>query len=405
MLRGPMTKTERLHYDDPLRLEMKATVVAHALREQRPAVILDSTAFYPESGGQMGDRGHIGEARVVDVQLDPDGLVHHMIEGSVPPIGATVLGRVEPLRRRQHMALHSAQHALSRVVLDLLGAVTISSRLGESACTIDVDRDGLGLEALQPAEDRVNALIDEDRPVRQWFPDDAELERLALRKPPPETDRVRVVAIDGFDATPCGGTHVTHTAQIELVFIQSVERYKGGSRITFAAGPRARRILRDDSARLRALAGRLRCSPPEVGGIVESLHDKLEAARGESGALRARLAEGLASQLADEGPEIIAVIERGDRMLLLQLAERLSRKNDPPVRLVALAAPQPDGTDVVIARGEGSDVACGALLKSIAAACGGRGGGRPELAQGRLPADIDWARLVREGMTALRATS
>jgi alanyl-tRNA synthetase len=388
--------TERLHYE-PLRLTREAIVAGHASYDGRPSLLLDRSVFYPESGGQMADRGTIGESRVVDVQVDEAGQIHHLIEGEPPPLGAAVLTVVDEARRRQHMALHSAQHALSRALLDAFDAVTLSSRLGETACTIDVDRAGITLEALIPVEERVNALVDDDRPVRQYFPDEAELERLALRKPPPDTDRVRVVAIDGFDVTPCGGTHVTHTAQIEIVWIQAVERYKKGSRITFSAGPRARRALREEADRLRRIAARLRCAPPEVGDIVEGLHEKLEAARNDAGRLRARLAD-LWQERLDGGPEVVAVVPDADAALLQLVAERLLRRAE----LVVLASPTLDGTDVLVARSrgpahDGEPVHCGELLKRIAAASGGRGGGRPDHARGRLPQTVDaadWPQIV-----------
>lgn len=383
-------KTPRLHYDDPRKLEHTATVIAHAEHAGAPSVVLSETIFYPESGGQMADHGWLGDAAVTDAQLDGEGRVHHLTGDARPEVGADVSLRVDGVRRRTHMALHTGQHALSRAVLDHLDAVTVSSRLGETACTLDVDVDGLTLEALRVAEDAVNALIDEDRPVRQRFVDDDEVERLALRKPPPDADRVRVVDIDGFDITPCGGTHVTHTAQIELLTILAVERYKGGTRITFEAGPRARQALRESHERLRAVAAGLRCAPPEVDGIVASLKDKLDGAREEAGALRARLADVWAQALPDSG-EVVALLDGADPAVLKTLAPRLATGD----RWIALGAPVDAGTHVLIKRGPDSDVDCGALLRAIAEASGGRGGGRPHHAEGRLPAGIDLEALVR----------
>jgi len=388
-------KTERIHYDDPLLLAFEANVVAHAEHRGRPSLILDRTAFYPESGGQMSDRGVLAGRPVLDVQLDGEGRVHHVLEGELPPVGARVEGTIDELRRREHMALHTAQHALSHALLELFEAVTLSSRLGERACTIDVDRAGLSLEDARRAEARVNALIDEDRPVRQHFPSDEEPARLALRKPPPETDRVRVVDIEGFDVTPCGGTHVTHTAQIGLVRIEAVERYKGGTRLTFTAGPRARRSLSAMADALLALGAELSSGPFEVARAVEGLRKKLDEAREEAGALRAKLADRLAETLRTDEVAIIASVD--DASLLRPVAERLAEGE----HIVALAAPGAEGIDVLIARGPASTANAGALLKAVAQASGGRGGGRPELAQGRLAAGVDWRALVED---ALRAT-
>ena len=344
----------------------------------------------------MGDRGRIGEAEVLDVQVDAEGTVHHLFEGATPSVGDEVEVAVEALRRRAHMALHTGQHALSRAVLDRLGATTVSSRLGASACTLDVDVPKLTLEALREVQDAVNRLIDEDRPVRQRFVDDAELERLELRKPAPDMERVRVVEIDGFDITPCGGTHTTHTAQIELLFIRSVEAYKGGSRITFEAGPRARDVLLEHAAGLRVTAARLKCAPPEVPEIVEGVGVKLAAAREEAGELRARLAAAWADRLSREPSPIVATIEDGDAALLKAIAARLSEGD----RVIALDAPAPEGTHVLIARGPEADVHCGNVLREATAACGGRGGGRPDHAQGRVPADADFGAAVRAQLSA-----
>src|SRR5262245_35936656 len=129
--------SERLYYDDPLLSSFDARVVAHAELGGRPSVLLDRTAFYPESGGQMADRGQLAGAEVVDVQLDDLGELHHVLDGERPAIGALVTGSIDRKRRRVHMALHTGQHILSRALLEVAGAQTLSSRLGESACTID----------------------------------------------------------------------------------------------------------------------------------------------------------------------------------------------------------------------------------------------------------------------------
>ncbi|MGE3634536.1 MAG: alanyl-tRNA editing protein [Sandaracinaceae bacterium] len=386
-------KTPRLHYDDPLLLSGAATLIEVARFSDRPSAILDATLFYPESGGQMGDHGRIDDAEVLDVQLDDRGRVHHLLASPIDGAPKTVRIEVDETRRRAHMALHTAQHALSRALLDRLGATTLSSRLGASACTIDVDRAGLTTSELGPIEDAINALVDEDREVRQRFVDEDELARLALRKPPPETDRVRVVEIDGFDTTPCGGTHATSTAQIELVVITSAERYKGGTRISFEAGPRGRRTLKSSFDRLRDTAAALRCAPDEVDAIVAGLKDKLDAAQRGAGELRARLADALAAGLLGrrDGSAIVAALDGVDAELLGALASRLA--TDEVV--VVLGARSAEQMTVIAKRGPRSSADSGALLRAIVTAGGGRGGGRPEQAQGKMRADADLEALAR----------
>lgn len=394
--------TDRLHYDDPLRFACEARVVAHHRYRAHASVELDRTVFYAEAGGQLADLGWLrgeGEAvRVLDVQLHK-GVIHHLVDGVPPPVGERVSAEIDPARRREHMALHTAQHALSRALLDDLGAVTVSSRLGQQACTIDIDRAGVSASDVEPAFAKVQALIEEDRAVRQYFPSDEALRSLSLRKPPPDTDAIRVVDIDGFDVTPCGGTHCTHTAQMQLVVLTKVERYKGMTRVTFAAGPRARRWLTQRADLASAAAARLRVAPDELVPSIERLLERERAAKARLGRLAARRMDERASALlagAVEGA-VIAQLPPDEREWMQGIVDRLR----PQCALVALAAPLDASAeaggelDVVIARGPSGDRDCQALLATLIRTTGGRGGGRPAFAQGRLPAPADWVASVR----------
>src|SRR5262245_53586343 len=151
--------TPRLYFDDPFLLTFRAQVVAHGTFQGKPAVVLDRTAFYPEAGGQMADHGILAGARVLDVQVDDAGIVHHLVEGALPPVDDAIEGEVDRPRRRLHMALHTGQHMLSRALADVAKANTVSARLGETECTIDVDRSTLEDREVSEAEDRVNGII------------------------------------------------------------------------------------------------------------------------------------------------------------------------------------------------------------------------------------------------------
>src|SRR3990170_4166050 len=237
--------TRLLYHDDPPALAFAARVIAHSAWNGAPALVLDATAFYPESGGQMADRGTLAGAAVADVQVDDAGVVHHVLAAgaALPAPGAEVRGEVDRARRRVHMALHTGQHLLSRALADVARGETVSSRLGETACTIDLDLARLEDRDLVRAEELVNAVVDDDVPVVAFFPTAAELAALPLRRAPKVAERIRVVRIGGFDVSPCGGTHCRSSAQVGLVRVTGVERYKGKVRVTFAAGRRARDAL------------------------------------------------------------------------------------------------------------------------------------------------------------------
>src|SRR5688572_30372673 len=125
--------TQRLYHDDAYLQRFDATVVAVTTYKDQPAVVLDRTAFYPEAGGQLGDRGTLAGAAVVDTHEANGAIVHVLAADHAPPaVGAQVIGELDWARRRQHMAQHTAQHLLSGALLDRAAAPTASARLGES---------------------------------------------------------------------------------------------------------------------------------------------------------------------------------------------------------------------------------------------------------------------------------
>lgn len=377
--------TPRLYFDDAFARRFRSRVVAHGVHGGRPSVLLAATGFYPEAGGQMADRGALGGRAVLDVQADDAGAVHHVLDGELPAIGDEVEGAIDWGRRRVHMALHTGQHLLSRALIEAAAAETVSARLGERGCTIDVTRDPVPERELAAAEALANAVIDDDLPVRAWFPEPAELATLPLRRDPKVASEIRIVAIGDFDYSPCGGTHCARSAQIGSIRVLGAERYKGMTRIHFAAGARARGLLGEHSELLGRLARELTCAAAEVPDAVDKLRRALADSRADAAALRDQLAAALAATLAaTDGPEVIAAVP--DAALLRPLAARLNAAGKDAL----LAAATPDGTQVLLARAPGSALDAGKLLRALAQATGGRGGGKPEHAEGRLPAALDW---------------
>jgi alanyl-tRNA synthetase len=398
-----MKATERLYYDAPLLLEFSARVLERSTLGDKPSVILDRTAFYPESGGQMADRGSVAGAAVTDVQVDEEGRVHHVLEGALPEIGTEISGSIDRARRRLHMALHTGQHMLSRALADIAGAATVSSRLGETGCTIDVDKDPLDERLALRSEELVNSLVDDDLEVRAFFPSPSELKSLPLRRAPKVEENIRVVAIGDFDVSPCGGTHCLRTGQVGLIRVTGVERYKGKARINFSAGARARRELGEQADLLKALSRELTCGPEAIPTAIQKLRRDVTEAREALGRARSRAAEAFAGELlaravAKGESHIVAVLEDASVDLLRSVAARITAH---PTAVALLAGRAPDGTPVLLARGpSATSPDCGALLKRIAAAAGGRGGGKPDRAEGRLPPGVDWEALVASALAS-----
>ncbi len=383
--------TRRLYHDDAYLRRFDAEVIAHTTYKDKPGFILDQTAFYPEAGGQLGDRGRIADVEILDTQENDEGSIVHLVAGDRPAIGTRVTGEIEWARRRQHMAQHTAQHLLSGTLLDRAQAPTASARLGESALTIDAARDRIPDGELAAAEDLANDLIDDDLVIRAWFPTADELASMKLRRDPKVSADIRVVAIGDYDFSPCGGTHCARTAQLGSIRITSTERYKGMTRVTFTAGRRARTEMFTRDQVLRGLATQFSCGPTEVPAAIDKLRRDAETSSTEITNLRSRLASLVVASFAGTGAVVAAI--PGDAELVRNVAAKLVSAG----RDAILSASTDDGTVVVLMRTQGSTLDCGALWKQLAAKLGGRGGGKADRAEGRLPVQVpDWAQLIAE---------
>jgi alanyl-tRNA synthetase len=276
---------------------------------------------------------------------------------------------------------------LSRALIETAQAETVSARLGETGCTVDVSVPGLSESAVAKAESLVNSVIDDDVFVRAFFPTESELAALPLRRRPKVSENIRVVEIGAFDVSPCGGTHCVRTAQIGMVRVTGLERYKGMMRVTFQAGPAGRADAFLRARVLETLAQGLSTSPEQVPESVDKLRAELKAAREERRQLVGRMAEMRAAVLVAEhaGAPVIASIEDGvDTMRAV--AERVVALGVPAF----LACRTPDGTAVLLARPAASPDDCAGLLKALTSVHGGKGGGKPERAEGRLSSGVTW---------------
>ena len=219
--------TDRLYYNDSFLHEFEARVIAVASQPGGISVVLDRSAFYPTSGGQVFDTGWLdlvgdasrwGRVRVRDVTEDEQtGDVLHFVEGvegdgSALLVGAVVRGMIDGERRRDHMQQHSGQHVLSAAFEKLYDMATVSFHMGDEGCTIDLATGSVNPKQLQAAERLANQVVAEDRPVEIRFATPDEARTMGVRKiPSAEREKLRLIDIRDFDLNACGGTHVGST--------------------------------------------------------------------------------------------------------------------------------------------------------------------------------------------------
>jgi alanyl-tRNA synthetase len=387
--------TERLYYQDPYRTAFQAGVVESLLWDDQPAIVLDCTAFYPTGGGQPHDVGTLGRpgssdaVTVVDVvEREEDGAVVHILAG--PLQAAQVEGQVDWGRRFDLMQQHTGQHILSAAFIEHLQANTVGFHLSDEYATIDLDRAPLSAQELADVEALVNALLFEDRPVAARFVRDEEVAALPLRKPLAHQGPVRVVEIPGYDCSACGGTHVRATGEIGLIKIVRSERRGAETRVEFLCGRRALADYAAKNALVLDLAREFTVGHWELADLVRRLADELKEARRELRRTRDALLDAEAVALWHEGVALagmrVVKAHLAGRSAddLKHLAQRLAARPGTVALLGAGGSAQEKGF-FTFARSDDLDLHMGTLVRLACEAIAGRGGGRPEFAQGGGP--------------------
>jgi alanyl-tRNA synthetase len=378
--------TRLLHRDDPYLLEFDARVVDRLEHEGRPAVVLDQTAFYAESGGQPWDLGTLDGVPVVAV-VERAGAILHVL--GAPLAAPAVHGSIDGERRLDHRQQHHGQHLLSRALLELFEARTLSFHLGAEVSTVDLDR-AVTEAQMERAVRRTNEVVWGARPVRVRTVSRWEAEALGVAVPEEAGDAVRLVEAEGFDLQPCGGTHPRSTAEVGCVAVVGQERYKGGSRVRFVCGHRVLALLREQGQTLDRTSGLLSSSRTDLPDTVQRLLDQAATARKEAATLRERVLAFEARQLyaaavAAKGPPspgnpvvVVARFDGRDPEEVQALAQAVVAEG-PCVALLGTATGK---AHLVFAQTPGVGLDVPGLLKEAVALVGGRGGGRGDLARG-----------------------
>jgi alanyl-tRNA synthetase len=397
--------------------------LAEAAAGQRIQIALDSTPFYAESGGQVGDTGELvgprGRVQVEDTQRPVPGLIVHyglVSEGSVA-VGEQVEARVDRERRRHIMRNHTATHLLHRALRDILGehAAQAGSLVAPDRLRFDFTHTRpVAAEQLHEIEQRINAWIRDDTPV-EWhetgYQQALQAGAMALFGEK-YGDRVRMVTVGCDDALAgeghvcsrelCGGTHVGRTGEIGSFRLLSETGVAAGTRrIEALTGAYAETLAEEQTAILRSIAARLSVPPAQVAERVDALVSELRLAQRELEQVRSKAALGSLEQLLGQRrqtpagiPFLAALVAPPDVGALREMGDWLRDKLGSGV--VVLGAPMGEKAQIlamvtpdVVKRG----VHAGNLVKALAPIVGGSGGGRPEMAQagGREPAKLEEA--------------
>lgn len=371
--------TNRLYYQDCYLSNFPARVVDSADDGRR--VYLESTAFYPDSGGQPHDSGVLGDQAVVGV-IDEGDRIAHVLAG--PLHSGSMEGRIDWHRRYDHMQQHTGQHLLSAVLVELFDAQTLSFHMGAEVSSIELSLKELTESQIEEAERRANAIVWEARPVSIQF-EDAETAQ-GLRKASGRTGTLRIIEICGLDRSACGGTHVRSTAELGPIQILRSERVRGNVRAEFVCGGRGLRYAKQEHRTLAELSRIASTAVDKLPEYLATLKDRLAETEKSS----QRLASELGRREGEQAYRDAVASGDGIRRWTVQV-----QTIDEPVRakaqafakfpkaLALITGMEPPG--VLVACSLDAGMNAGAILKQALSRVGGRGGGSATLAQGGLP--------------------
>ena len=369
--------TEKLYYHDSFLTEFTAAVLSCEKGKDGWQVVLDRTAFYPEGGGQPADHGTLGDARVTDVR-EKEGMILHTCDKELA-VGENVTGKIHWERRFDHMQQHSGEHMVSGIICARYGCDNVGFHLGKDVVTIDFNHD-IDPADLPSIEAAANAFIWSDTPINIRFLEGEALKQAEYRSKKFIPGLVRLVAFPGADCCACCGTHVNRAGQVGLVKLLSCQKFREGVRMELLCGKRALDYLSGTWEQNLAVSRALSAKPLQTAAAVERLQGELES-------VKLRCADLETADCARKAREYAG---KGDVLLL-----EGPMSADSVRRLCDAVLDTCGGRCAVFAGEEGNyKYAIGVregdvrpLVKELNTVLGGRGGGKPNFAQGSIAAE------------------
>ncbi len=368
---------KRLYLESPYKVEFEAQVVEKVIWEQKPALFLDQTCFYPESGGQPCDKGMINEVEVLKVLEDETRIIHLLAEDIS---SAKVTGKIEWQTRFDHMQQHSGQHILSQSFHELLGAETLSFHLGEAISSVEMDLRKISEEEVENVERRANEIVFQDREIKCYFIPEEKIESVPLRRPPKKKGLIRVVEVSDFDFSACGGTHVARAGEIGLIKILRLERIRNNIRFEFICGKRALEDYLRKNRILRELSTRFTVNEGEIINTAEKLSSDLKSQKRKGKKMQEKIARYEAQEIIREAKEKIIkevfVDKTPEEVRYLVL--NIIRKGD---FVVLFGLKGEERGHLILACSENINIDMREIVPLVSSLIKGKGGGRPSLVE------------------------
>lgn len=367
--------TEKLFYEDAYIQSFTAVVKTCVEKDGKYEVTLDRTAFYPLGGGQPADKGTLGGQAVLDVRTR-DGEVVHTLAAPLAE-NSEVYGEIDWPHRFSLMQHHTGEHIVSGLAFQLHGCNNVGFHMGHDAVTIDLDKK-LGWGQLLEIERKANEAVYADLPVEISCPDADALSQMRYRSKIELHGDVRIVTVPGYDVCACCGTHARTTGEIGVVKLLDSQRYKGGLRVWLLCGSRALEDYEQKNSALSQIAASFSVKLPEAAAAVARQQQELSRVKMENNRLQDEVFR-LKAQVFPEGAPFALCFEQA---LSPDALRRFALALCGRCKWAAVLSADGGGWKYALAGGAGQDVR--AVSRELNNAFSGRGGGKPELAQGSL---------------------
>ncbi len=372
--------TERLYYKDTSLLEFDATIVETGKYEEQNYTVLDRSAFYPTSGGQLFDTGTLNDVLIQEVIENTNGDVWHLSETAVGEVGDNVHGTVHRSRRLLNSQKHTAQHILSHGFYRLYNYGTVSVHLGEEYAAVELNVASIPDEQVAKVEQMALDIIEENVPVEILFVGETEIEKIPLRRPPKRSGTLRIINIGGFEYSACGGTHCQTTGQIGILKIIGTEKMRGHTLVKYHVG---RQAWEDYTQRVQVtteLSHHFSCHVKDIVENVFKLTDENKTLQQFNKRLQKELIPILVNTKATEFETV------GSHSIVCTHVDILDAKHT--AKLVGELAEKVRGMAIVLAGSrlfvavaENSSLHAGMIVKQFVQQHNLRGGGNKSLAQ------------------------
>ena len=363
--------TKKLYYEDAYAKEFDAQVLSCEEKSVKDKivyqVIVDQTLFFPEEGGQSPDKGLLGGAEVLDVQIENEIITHTL--NKPLDVGTTVHGVLDWKHRFSNMQQHSGEHIFSGTVHRLYGYHNVGFHLSDNIVTMDFNG-VLTEEDVERVEYLVNEAIVKNLPITIAYPSKEELAQLEYRSKIEIEGQVRIVTVEDMDVCACCAPHVRYTGEIGMLKVMSLQNYKGGVRLSMLCGFRALEAFREKTRIVQALTGLMTASQEVLPDRVEKLKAENQDYKYKLAVAKQKLMELKMTEISSEQENVLLFEQDLETVVMRNAVNELTERHAGLCGI--FAGTEESGYQFIIGSKNVDCTQAAALLRGkVKAKCGG----------------------------------